>query len=112
MASYLKGRRSLVGIVIVMDIRHPLQPQDRKLLELIAPLGIRVHILLTKADKLGHGAAKAALLGARRSLAWLPGTSVQLFSSLVKTGVEEARSVLDQLFSGTPALEEPDRVPD
>jgi GTP-binding protein len=95
---YLGSRRSLIGIVMVMDIRHPLQTADRSLLDWIIPLAIPVHILLTKADKLKHGAATSALLTTQRELQHVPRVSVQLYSSLAKTGIDEARGVLDQWF--------------
>ena len=97
--SYLQHRRSLAGIVLLMDVRHPLKEQDRTLIGWTAPLGIGVHVLLTKSDKLSRGPAKAALLAVRRDLAWLPTASVQLFSALSGDGVEEARAVLDRWYA-------------
>ena len=98
--SYLASRQSLMGIVLVMDIRHPLQPPDCTLIDWIAPRGIPLHILLTKADKLKRGPAMAAVLSTRRALNWLPGTSVQHFSALSGEGVDEARAVLGKWYSG------------
>ncbi|HHJ13749.1 MAG TPA: YihA family ribosome biogenesis GTP-binding protein [Gammaproteobacteria bacterium] len=96
MAEYLQKRRSLRGLVLLMDVRHPLTEHDRQMLWWCAESGLRVHVLLTKADKLKRGAAKTALLGARRALPERhPGASVQLFSALKKTGLEELRTVLD-----------------
>lgn len=96
LAGYLEQRRSLAGLVLLMDIRHPLTDFDRQLLDWAREAGLAVHILLTKADKLKRGAAKAALLQVRRQLEanGLPAT-VQLFSALKKEGLEEVWAVLD-----------------
>ncbi|RRQ21826.1 ribosome biogenesis GTP-binding protein YihA/YsxC [Thiohalobacter thiocyanaticus] len=96
LAGYLEQRRSLAGLVLLMDIRHPLTDYDRQLLDWAREAGLAVHILLTKADKLKRGAAKAALLQVRRQLETdgLPAT-VQLFSALKKEGLEEVWAVLD-----------------
>jgi len=97
--SYLRGRRSLAGIVLLMDVRHPLKDQDRELVGWAAALGIPLHVLLTKADKLSRGPAKSTLLAVRRELATVPATTVQLFSALSGEGVEEARKVLDRWYA-------------
>lgn len=99
--AYLRGRRSLVGIVLLMDIRHPLKDQDRSLIEWIAALDIPLHVLLTKADKLARGPAQNALLSAQRELRWVPHASVQRFSALTGQGVDEVRGVLDGWFDCT-----------
>jgi GTP-binding protein len=97
--SYLQKRKSLAGIVLLMDVRHPLKDQDCALIEWIAPLGIPLHVLLTKADKLSRGPAKATLLAVRKDLAWLPTASAQLFSALSGEGVDEARALLDRWYA-------------
>lgn len=92
---YVAGRPSLAGVVVVMDARHPLTALDRQLLGWIAPGRRRVHVLLTKADKLSRQAASATLAKVRPELVELcPGASVQLFSSLKRQGMEEATGVL------------------
>ena len=97
--NYLGKRRSLAGIVLLMDVRHPLKDQDRDLIGWAAALGIPLHVLLTKADKLARGPGKSTLLAVRRELASIPATTVQLFSALSGEGLEEARAVLDQWYS-------------
>ncbi|HSW15144.1 MAG TPA: ribosome biogenesis GTP-binding protein YihA/YsxC [Solimonas sp.] len=93
--SYLEGRQNLVGIVLIMDIRHPLTDYDRQMLGWAAHRGMPCHCLLTKADKLGFGASKTQLLQVRRELATIAeGASVQLFSSETRQGLEEAQTVL------------------
>lgn len=95
---YLRNRRSLAGIVLLMDARHPLKDQDRELIHWAGTLAIPLHILLTKSDKLSRGAAKSALLAVRRELATVPATTIQLFSALNGSGVDEARARLDAWF--------------
>ena len=97
--NYLGKRRSLAGIVLLMDVRHPLKDQDRDLIGWAAALGIPLHVLLTKADKLSRGPAKSTLLAVRRELAPIPATTVQLFSALSGDGIDEARAVLDQWYA-------------
>jgi len=94
--AYLGSRRSLAGVVLLMDIRHPLTDFDRMMLDWASASGMPMHILLTKADKLAFGAARNALLKVRRDLAqgWGEGASIQLFSAPKRQGVEEAHEVL------------------
>ena len=88
--NYLSRRESLVGLVLIMDSRHPLTPLDRQMIGWFLPSGRPIHALLTKADKLTRNEAAATLAAVRRELATLgPQISVQLFSSLKKVGVEE-----------------------
>ncbi len=98
---YLRERQSLAGIVLLMDVRHPLKEQDRQLIRWAAALAIPLHVLLTKSDKLARGAAKSALLAVSRELATVPATTVQLFSALDGSGIDEARARLDAWFTTT-----------
>ena len=66
--AYFAGRESLQGTIIVMDVRHPLTDHDHDMLALATGRGRPVHILLTKADKLGRGAAGNSLQAVRRKL--------------------------------------------
>ncbi len=97
MVDYLAERRALRGLVLVMDIRHPLKDYDRRMLDWTRHLGLAVHILLTKADKLSRGQASATLLQLRRSLAaeGHPRVGAQLFSALKREGIDEAHALLD-----------------
>ena len=97
--NYLGKRRSLAGIVLLMDVRHPLKDQDRDLIGRTAGLGIPLLVLLTKADKLSRGPGKSTLLAVRRELASVPSTTVQLFSALSGEGIDEARAVLDRWYA-------------
>ena len=87
MERYFQTRKCLRGVVLVMDIRHPMREFDQQMLGWCDAAGIPCHILLTKADKLKRGPAQSTLLKVRRDL---PATaSIQVFSSLKKTGRDE-----------------------
>jgi len=90
--AYLSGRHCLAGLVLIMDVRHPLTDFDRQLLAYAGPLSLPVHVLLSKADKLGRGAAQQSLAAVKRGL--MARASVQLFSSVSGQGVEEAQQRL------------------
>ena len=95
LSDYLRVRRCLKGLVLMMDIRHPLKDFDRQMLDWANHQQMPVHVLLTKADKLKRGPAGNVLQQVRKSLkADYPLATVQLFSSLDKQGVEEARQKL------------------
>jgi GTP-binding protein len=96
LAAYLQARRSLRGLVLLMDIRHPLQDFDRHLLHWARQAALPVHLLLTKADKLNRGPAQATLLGVRRELARQGQAAVtaQTFSVPARIGVEELAAKL------------------
>jgi GTP-binding protein len=95
LAAYVGQRKSLCGVVLIMDARHPLKPLDVQLIGWLAPTGRALHCLLTKADKLTRADQNAALSGVRRELKTLhPGATAQLFSSTAKIGREEAISAI------------------
>jgi GTP-binding protein len=93
---YFGSRQALRGLVVVMDIRHPLKEYDRQMLGYAVERGLPAHALLTKADKLSRGAQGNALLAVRRELSSAFGdtVSVQTFSGESKLGVDEARAVV------------------
>lgn len=92
---YIESRENLCGLVVMMDVRHPLTPLDRQMLDWARAHGRPVHILLTKSDKLGRGAAGNALAAVRRELQpYGESVSVQLFSALSGIGVEQARAAI------------------
>ena len=92
MSRYFETRRCLRGVVLVMDIRHPMRDFDTQMLAWCDSAGIPCHILLTKADKLKRGPAQSTLLKVRRDLPDI--ASVQVFSSSKKIGLDE---LLDKL---------------
>ena len=94
--AYLSSRNSLSGVVLMMDIRHPLTEFDRLMLDWAQASSMPLHILLTKADKLAFGAQKNALLKVQREVrqGWGDTASIQLFSAPKRQGVEDAQRVL------------------
>lgn len=96
--NYFSERRSLRGVFLVMDIRHPLTPFDRHMIEWCRHWELPLHIALTKADKLGRGAALQTLRTVEAELKTIEGLkiSLQLFSALKRTGLGEAWAVLDR----------------
>lgn len=94
--TYLTSRESLIGLILIMDSRHPMTPLDMQMIQWFAPSGRPIHVLLTKSDKLTRGPAAQTLATVRRELkaAWGDQITVQLFSSLKKTGVEEAEEAV------------------
>ena len=99
MERYVETRASLAGVVIVMDSRHPLTEFDWQMLEWTGAQNLPVHLLLTKADKLGRGESMATLKKVRTEVG--EGATAQLFSAVNKTGVDEARKVVLTMLSAT-----------
>ena len=89
--SYVRSRASLVGVVVLIDARHPLTPLDRQLLGWLGDARRKL-ILLTKADKLSRVMQQKTLQDVR---AESPRDDVMLFSSVSKLGVEECRDLLE-----------------
>ena len=87
MARYFETRECLRGVVLVMDIRHPMREFDQQMLAWCDASQLPCHILLTKADKLKRGPAQSTLLKIQRDLPEI--ASIQTFSSLKKTGLEQ-----------------------
>jgi GTP-binding protein len=94
---YFQERKSLVGLILVMDIRHPLKPFDEQMLNWCDDAGLPVHVLLNKSDKLSRGAAQNCLQEVSKQIV-SKGVSLQLFSALKRSGSEQARLVLDEWF--------------
>jgi len=95
LGGYLQTRAPLCGLALVMDVRHPLTELDQRMLGWFCPTGKPVHVLLTKADKLSRESAQKVLHRVEGEIgAFAPNASVQLFSSLKKSGLEEAQAVL------------------
>lgn len=94
--NYLQQRECLRGLVLLMDVRHPLQAFDRLMLDWALAAAMPVHILLTKADKLKKGPATSTLLKVRGELEpHRELVSVQLFSALKHSGHEQLLAVLN-----------------
>jgi len=86
---FLSERAALTAVVLVMDIRHPLTEGDVQMIEWAQAAGRRVHVLLTKADKLSRGKARATELTVQRELG--ENASAQCFSAMTGTGLDAAR---------------------
>ena len=97
MGSYFNERQSLSGLFVVVDIRRSLGDFDWQMVNWGHEVDCPVHILLSKADKLKRGPAKSVLLQVEKELDGA--ASVQLFSSLKKDGVDQARVALDKFVS-------------
>ncbi len=95
--SYFEMRKSLRGLLLVVDARRTLSDFDRQMLSFADSVSLPVHVLLTKSDKLKRGQASSALLRVRKELDGK--ASVQLFSALKRQGVDEARKVLEDFLS-------------
>ncbi|MDR2613870.1 MAG: ribosome biogenesis GTP-binding protein YihA/YsxC [Candidatus Accumulibacter sp.] len=95
LAPYLMGRSPLVGLVLIMDSRHPMTELDIRMIDWFGETGKPIHVLLSKADKLTRNEEAQTLRRVKEALAARGGPySVQLFSSLKRVGVEEAETVL------------------
>ncbi len=102
LAHYLEVRQSLKGLVLLMDIRHPLKDLDQMMVDWAIERELPVHILLTKSDKLSRSEAKNTLLKIRKHYELANHlVSIQTFSSLKKEGVEELIQVLNQWLAFT-----------
>ncbi|RLM23211.1 YihA family ribosome biogenesis GTP-binding protein [Brenneria alni] len=107
LGEYLQKRNSLKGLVVLMDIRHPLKDLDQQMLLWAVDVQIPVLVLLTKADKLASGARKAQLNRVREAiLPFMGDIQVEAFSSLKKLGVDKLRQKLDSWFNTLSQAEE------
>jgi len=98
LSDYLHYRQCLQGLIMLMDIRHPLMPSDKQFISFAVQQELLVHILLTKSDKLSRGASQKALLATQHALSAYTGVSAQTFSALRQWGIEEARAKLTDWF--------------
>jgi len=101
LGDYLQQRRQLIGLILIMDSRHPLKALDIQMLDFFHITGRPVHILLSKADKLSKNDQIKTLVAVKKSLK--PYTerqkiSIQLFSSLKKQGMDEVNQVVGSWF--------------
>lgn len=99
LAEYFADRQSLVGVVVIMDIRHPLKDTDRQMVDFALGRGLPVLCLLTKADKLSNNQVQRTVQQLRKEptlakVTWLP------FSGVSKKGVPEARAIIGDWLSG------------
>lgn len=89
---FLEHRAALAGLVVVMDIRHPLKDTDRQLAKFALHRGLPLHAVLTKADKIGHGKRVETVRAVRQAFGGR--ASVQAFSATKGLGLDELESVM------------------
>lgn len=99
MGQYLEDRNALRGLVLVMDVRHPLKEFDCMMLDWADHYQVPIHILLSKADKLKKNPANNAKFKVQKAIKeYRNPVSVQLFSSLNRQGLDEAFEKLGEWF--------------
>lgn len=99
LAEYLNVRQSLTGLVLLMDIRHPLKDLDQMMASWAMDRKLPVHILLTKSDKISKGQAQSTVLQVQKHYELRKDLlSIQSFSSLKKQGIDELMTVLNGWF--------------
>jgi GTP-binding protein len=100
---YFQRRQSLRGLIIIMDIRHPLQEHDMIMLKYAIDRKLNCHVLLNKSDKLKYGQAKNQLFQVSDQLKEIhPHCSVQLFSSLKRSGTSTLKEIITEWLNPTP----------
>ena len=113
LGEYLQKRKSLKGLVVLMDIRHPFKDLDQDLIHWAVDAGIPVLALLTKADKLKSGKRKAQLMMAQEAaLAFMGDVTVNTFSSLNRHGLPELEQKLDVWLGRTSSEGDEDTLPE
>ncbi|NVJ59145.1 MAG: YihA family ribosome biogenesis GTP-binding protein [Gammaproteobacteria bacterium] len=99
LSHYLQSRECLKGLVVLTDIRHPLKEVDLQMLMWAAEEQIPTHVLLSKSDKLKQGAVKNTLLKVKKQMQEInPNSSIQAFSALKKTGLDQLIGQLKQWY--------------
>jgi len=109
LGDYLQTRKQLIGLVLIMDVRHPMKPLDIQMLDFFAQTERPVHILLSKADKLSKNEQIKTLSSVKKALkpfAERQAVTVQLFSSLKKQGIEEVEHVVQLWFDRAASVQE------
>ncbi len=96
LSGYFESRESLRGLFLIIDIRRRLTEFDEQMLAFAGSVGLPIHVLLTKADKLKRGQAANAMLAVKKALG--DTATVKLFSALSRQGEDEARRVLDEML--------------
>lgn len=102
LGNYLQTRSQLIGLILIMDIRHPLKELDKRMLDFFAVTKQPVHILLSKADKLSKNEQIKTLAMVKKLLQPYVArqqVTVQLFSSLKKQGIDEVNDIVAVWFS-------------
>lgn len=114
LSEYLQERQTLRGLILLMDIRHPLQEFDTTMLDWANQSQMPVHILLTKADKLSRGQAGNTLMSVRKAVknAGMGDlVTAQCFSSLKNAGVDELKAKLQSWLAPEENIAGDDEIP-
>lgn len=101
LGQYLELRDVLKGLILIIDIRHPIKEYDQQMLEWAIAYNLPTHVLLTKADKLSNNQARQTLFAFMKHIPEGAQVTAQIFSSLKKQGVEEARAKIEALLLNT-----------
>ncbi len=102
--AYLMNRESLIGVVIIMDIRHPMKLFDEQMLTWAHESGLHSHVLLNKADKLNNNETKKTLMKVTKEISkYSESTTCQVFSALRRTGAAELSQIITPWFNNNPA---------
>lgn len=98
LGNYLQFRKEIIGLVLIMDARHPLKDLDVRMIEFFAQNGKPLHVVLSKSDKLSTQEKTRTLRAVQQAIQnyGFVNLSVQLFSSSKKTGVEELENKLNE----------------
>ena len=102
LGDYLQTRKQLIGLILIMDARHPLKELDKQMLDFFAVTQRPVHILLSKADKLSKNDQIKTLSSVKKALQSYIArqqVTVQLFSSLKKQGIDEVNQIATDWFT-------------
>ncbi|NUF09644.1 ribosome biogenesis GTP-binding protein YihA/YsxC [Snodgrassella sp. ESL0324] len=102
LGDYLQTRKQLIGLILIMDARHPLKELDKQMLDFFAVTRRPVHILLSKADKLSKNDQIKTLASVKKALQPYIArqqVTVQLFSSLKKQGIDEVNQIATDWFT-------------
>lgn len=102
LGDYLQTRKQLIGLILIMDARHPLKELDKQMLDFFAVTQRPVHILLSKADKLSKNDQIKTLASVKKALQSYIArqqVTVQLFSSLKKQGIDEVSQIATDWFT-------------
>ncbi|MFZ7165755.1 ribosome biogenesis GTP-binding protein YihA/YsxC [Avibacterium avium] len=107
LGEYLQKRECLGGVVILMDIRHPLKDLDQQMIEWAVSADLPVLLLLTKADKLSQSAVSKQVKMVREAILPFQGdVQVEAFSALKKQGIDKLARKLDSWFSAVTVEDE------
>lgn len=98
--NYLMKRQSLIGVVIIQDIRHPMKDFDKQMITWAFNSGMRSHVILNKCDKINNGKIKQTLVDVKKQIKALsPTTTCQTFSALRRVGTEELSTIAKSWFN-------------